>query len=151
MMAAVAQHVAVALQRLRDRKTLRESREDLNRAQAVAHVGSWRLDIHRNVLLWSDESWRIFGLQKGTPLTYETFLGTVHPDDRAYVQQKWSAALLGEPYDIVHRIVVGDAVKWVRERAELEFDADGSLLGASAPRRTSPTRSTPRPSRPATS
>lgn len=37
----------------------------------------------------------------------EIFLGTVHPDDRAYVHEKWSAALRGEPYDIEHRIVVG--------------------------------------------
>ena len=45
------------------------------------------------------------------------------------MDRKWTAALQGEPYDIEHRIVVGNAVKWVRERAELEFDADGQLLG----------------------
>ena len=37
--------------------------------------------------------------------------------------------MAGEPYDIEHRIVVGDAVKWVRELAELEFDSHGQLLG----------------------
>ena len=42
---------------------------------------------------------------------------------------KWMSALKGEPYDIEHRIVVGDTVKWVRERAELEFDTRGWLLG----------------------
>ena len=108
---------------------LLENREDLNRAQAVAHVGSWRLNVQRNQLLWSDENWRIFGVPKGTPLTYETFLGTIHPDDRTFVHEKWSAALRGEPYDTEHRIVTGAAVKWVRERAELEFDAAGKLLG----------------------
>jgi PAS domain S-box-containing protein len=108
---------------------LQGSQEDLNRAQAVAHTGSWRLDIQRNELLWSDEAHRIFGIPRGTSLTYETFLGTVHPDDRQCVQEKWSAGLRGEPYDIEHRIVVGDTVKWVRERAELEFDKKGLLLG----------------------
>jgi PAS domain S-box-containing protein len=116
-----------------ERKTaaeaLRESRQDLNRAQAVAHIGSWRLNVRRNELTWSDENWRIFGVPRGTPLTYETFLGTVHPEDRDYVHENWSAALRGAPYDIEHRIVVDDAVKWVRERAELEFDPDGNLLG----------------------
>jgi signal transduction histidine kinase/PAS domain-containing protein len=62
-------------------------------------------------------------------MSYETFLGIVHPEDRDYVDAKWQAALRGEPYDIEHRIVAGNLVKWVRERAELEFDAAGQLLG----------------------
>ncbi len=108
---------------------LRESQADLNWAQAVGRIGSWRLNVQRNELRWSEENHRIFGVPKGHPMSYETFLGIVHPDDRDYVHRKWSAGLRGEPYNIVHRIVVGDTVKWVRERAELEFDADGKLLG----------------------
>jgi PAS domain S-box-containing protein len=37
--------------------------------------------------------------------------------------------LRGEPYDIEHRIVVGDTVKWVREKAEPEVDPDGTMRG----------------------
>jgi two-component system CheB/CheR fusion protein len=110
-------------------KALQASEDDLNRAQVVAHIGSWRLDVMKNELLWSDEAHRIFGIPKETPMTYETFLGVVHPDDRAFVDQKWNGALLGLPYDIEHRIVVGGAVKWVRERAELELDEDGKVVG----------------------
>jgi PAS domain S-box-containing protein len=116
-------------ERIRAEEALRESREDLNRAQAVAETGSWRLDVRQNVLLWSDENHRIFGVPKGTAMTYQTFLGTIHPDDRQYVHEKWLAALRGEPYDIEHRIVVRDSVKWLRERAELEFDENRELLG----------------------
>ncbi len=110
-------------------KSLRETRHDLNRAQAVAKTGSWRLDVQRNVLLWSDENHRIFGVQKGTPMNYESFLDKVYPEDREFVDGKWKAALRGEPYDIEHRIFVDGEVKWVRERAELEFDSDGKLRG----------------------
>jgi PAS domain S-box-containing protein len=110
-------------------EALRQSREDLSRAQEVGNIGSWRLDVRQNVLTWSDESYRIFGIPKGTQLTYETFLSTVHPEDRAYVFTQWKAGLRGEPYDIEHRLVVGGLVKWVREKAYLEFDTDGSLLG----------------------
>jgi PAS domain S-box-containing protein len=110
-------------------KALRESQIDLNRAQVVAKTGSWRMDVKRNVLLWSPENHRIFGVPEGTPMTYETFLGIVHPDDRKYVDRKWKAGLQGKPYDIEHRIIVNGKVKWVRERAELEFDKDGTLLG----------------------
>jgi PAS domain S-box-containing protein len=116
-------------ERKRAEETLRHHREDLARAQAVAHTGSWRLDVRRNELLWSDETHRMFGIPKGTPMTYETFLGAVHPEDREYVDRGWTAALRGEPYDIEHRIVVGDSVRWVREQAELEFDEQGTLLG----------------------
>jgi PAS domain S-box-containing protein len=108
---------------------LQEREEDLNWAQAVATIGSWRLDVQRNELLWSDENHRIFGIPKGTPMTYETFLAAVHLEDRQYVDGKWAAALRGEPYDIEHRILVGDKVKWVREKAELEFNEKGVLLG----------------------
>jgi PAS domain S-box-containing protein len=110
-------------------QALRESEHDLNRAQAVAHTGSWHLDVRHNQLLWSDETHRIFGIPRGMPMTYETFLSSVHPEDREYVDNKWNAALRGEPYDIEHRIVVGNEIRWVRERAELEFNSKGELKG----------------------
>lgn len=108
---------------------LRASEDDLNRAQAVGNIGSWRLDVRRNELTWSSEAHRIFGIAEGTPLTYETFLGRVHPDDRAYVDRMWQAALTGQPYDIEHRLLVDGKVLWVREKAELELDNEGHVLG----------------------
>ena len=111
------------------KQALLESEQDLRRAQSVAHIGSWHLDVRRNELAWSDETHRIFGVPEGIAMTYETFLSSVHPEDRQYVDQKWTAALQGAPYDIEHRIIVGDEVKWVRERAELELDSQGALTG----------------------
>ena len=116
-------------ERKADEEALRKSREDLDRAQEVGQIGWWRLDTLRNVLTWSDENHRIFGVPKGTPLTYEAFLAIVHPDDREYVDTQWNAGLRGEPYDIEHRIVADGRVKWVREKAYLEFDKGGVLLG----------------------
>jgi len=110
-------------------QALRESQKDLTRAQAVAKTGSWRLNVQQNELLWSDETYRMFGIPKGTSMTYDSFIVAVHPDDRGYVDQKWQAALRGEPYDIEHRIVVNGEVRWVREKAELEVDERGSLMG----------------------
>jgi PAS domain S-box-containing protein len=116
-------------ERKRMEEELRKREEDLNHAQAVAQTGSWRLDVQRNQLLWSDETHRIFGIPKETSLTYEAFLATVHPEDRQFVDKSWQAALRGEPYDIEHRILVEGKIKWVHERAELEFDKEGSLVG----------------------
>ena len=110
-------------------EALRDNREDFDRAQTVGNIGSWRLDVRRNELTWSDENHRIFGIPKGTPLTYEIFLSMVHPDDREYVDDEWKAGLAGEPYDIEHRIIADGKIKWVREKAYIEFDKDGALLG----------------------
>ena len=110
-------------------EALREREADLSRAQAVSHIGSWRLDVQSNVLEWSEESYRLFGVPPGTALTYEMFLSFVHPDDRELVDQAWQAALRGAPYDIDHRIIVDGRMKWIRERAELEFDEQGELRG----------------------
>ena len=115
--------------RKRAEQALRDSERDLSHAQAVAHIGSWRLDVRENRLLWSDEVYRIFGIPRGTPMTYDAFLSSVHREDREYVDGKWRAALRGEPYDIEHRMVVGKETKWVHERAELEFDSRGLLKG----------------------
>lgn len=125
----LADYLGVAIAKFRAEEELRESQEDLNRAQVVAQLGSWRLNILTNDLRWSGENYRIFGIPKGTPLTYETFLSAVHPDDRKYVDAKWKAGLEGEPYDIEHRIVVDGSVKWVREKAYLEFDPKRKVVG----------------------
>ena len=116
-------------ERKRIEQALRNSQADLNRAQSVGQIGSWRLNLRRNELRWSEENHRIFGIPRGVPLTYEIFLTTVHPDDRAYVDRMWKACLQGEPYDVEHRLVVDGKLKWVREKAELEFDEHGQLLG----------------------
>ncbi len=110
-------------------EALRRTQEDLKRAQAVARVGSWRMDVQHDVLEWSEETYRMFGIPQGTPMTYESFLATVHPEDRERVDRSWQAALRGVPYDVEHRIVVGDDVRWVRELAQLEFDREGNLSG----------------------
>lgn len=122
-------YVRDVTERKRAERELRESREDLDRAQALGHTGGWRLDAHSNELRWSDETYRMFGIPLDTPLTYELFLATIHPDDREHVDASWQAAMRGEPYDIEHRIVVDGAVRWVRELAELELDKNGDLLG----------------------
>jgi len=108
---------------------LRESHHDLLHAQEVAKTGSWRLNLQNNELTWSDETYKIFGLKKGTPLHYETFLGLVHPEDRETVDKAWKAALRGEIYDLEHRILAQGETRWVHEKAELEFDQNGLLIG----------------------
>jgi len=51
-------------------------------AQRIAHLGHWTLDLITDELIWSDENYCIFGVEPGSANTYETFMETVHPDDR---------------------------------------------------------------------
>ena len=102
----------------------------LTKAQEIGSIGTWDLDIKKNELIWTDENYRVFGVPLGTELTYETFLNCVHPDDRQYIDEKWKAALDKEPYDIEHRLLIDGKTKWVREKAELEFDEHGACVRA---------------------
>ena len=109
------------LERLVDERT-----SDLLRAQQVAHIGSWKLDLRTQALMsWSRETYRLFGVPEGTPLTLDDFLAKVHPDDRKMVTRQWALALQGQPYDVEHRILPPAAAAWVRERAEFAFDDAG--------------------------
>lgn len=125
-------------------QSLRESEEELQRAQAVARTGSWRLGLVRNELRWFDENHRIFGVPKGVPLTYESFLSVVHPEDREFVDSAWKA-MNGAPYDIEHRLVVDGEIRWVKGGSSWSLTPAASRSPAWAAPRTSPTASGPRP------
>lgn len=116
-------------ERKRLERQLKQTVDDFNRAQAVAKVGSWRIDVRTNELVWSDEAYRMFGIPRGQAMTYDAFLACVHPDDRASVDARWKAALHGDSYHVEHRIVVHGETRWVCEDAELILDAQGALLG----------------------
>jgi len=102
----------------------------LTKAQEMGIIGTWELDIKKNILIWTDENYKIFGVPLGTEMNYEIFLNCIHPDDRDYVNEKWSAGLNHEPYDIEHRLMVNDKVRWVREKADIEFDTEGNPIMA---------------------
>lgn len=103
-------------------EALRESQADLNRAQAVARIGSGRYDLARNETIFSDEALRILGIPAGIRTTHELFSSLVYPDDRNDFEQKWTSARRGEPFDMELRLKTGDRMKWVRVKIELELD-----------------------------
>ena len=109
-------------------EALRRSQENLNRAQEVAHLGSWHLDITGNTLTCSDEAYRIFGLPSGTPLTYERFLELVHPDDRRALDDAWRAALASGRSSLEYRILVAGEARWISGNAQIECDEGGTPL-----------------------
>ncbi|MBL3526675.1 MAG: PAS domain S-box protein [gamma proteobacterium endosymbiont of Lamellibrachia anaximandri] len=107
-----------------------ERSASLARAETIAHVGSWHVDMADSQLTWSSETYHIFGVPVGTQVSLADFVGFVHPDDSDRTMAAWHDALKGAPYDIEHRILVEGKVKWVRERAEMAFDAQGQAITA---------------------
>ncbi|MBF0191346.1 MAG: PAS domain S-box protein [Magnetococcales bacterium] len=127
---------AAVLRDISERKqaddVLRKSRENLAKAQELAHLGSWEWDIAQDRLTWSDEVYRIFGVRAGDAVPdYAWFEATIHPEDRLLVRHAVALALEdGEvPYVIEHRIVRPDSVvRVVEEVGEVTHDAAGRPL-----------------------
>jgi PAS domain S-box-containing protein len=127
---ARAQKARLALKIAERTAEVRAREANLERAEEIAQVGSWDFDIQSNRATASTVASRVTGVQPGKPFSLERFLAQVHPLDRAPVQAAWQAALRGEPYDVEHRTLVDGRLRWLRQRAVLEFDHDGRALRA---------------------
>jgi PAS domain S-box-containing protein len=105
---------ATLVEREKATKALALTASRLSEAQALAHIGSWEWDIRRDLVTWSDELYRVFGLdrERAEPLTYATYLDLVHPDDRELADRAVKSALNdGQPYALEHRIVRPDGLE----------------------------------------
>ncbi len=104
---------------------LRKSEHGLAEAQRIAHLGNWELDLINDSLIWSDEIYKIFEIDKEQfGASYEAFLDMIHPDERDSVNKAYTESLkTKKPYDIVHRLLMKDGrIKYVHERCETYFD-----------------------------
>ena len=117
---------------LRAEQALEQHRSFLEKAQEIAHIGSWVAELDGSDRLgWSAESHRIFGVPLGQfEGTSAAFFAFVHPDDRAAVRAASEAASAArQPYDIEHRVVRPDGgVRWVHEKASILDDGQGRPL-----------------------
>ena len=114
-------------------RSLEETASRLARTQEIAHIGSWEFDHVTGRPAWSNEVYRIFGLEPGkSALTREEFLALIHPDDRTRVDTAYFASIADgkDTYGIEHRIIRGDTgeVRYVIERAEHVRDESGRVV-----------------------
>ncbi len=131
LMATIAQG-----QDITDRKQieeiLRNNESQQKRAQELAHLGSWELDLIKNHLKWSDEVYRIFGLQpQEFKATYEAFLDNIHPDDRETVDKAYTDSIRQgkNTYEIEHRILRKNGeIRFVHEKCEHIRNLSGGVI-----------------------
>lgn len=108
---------------------LRSSEQNLVRAQKMASLGSWEFDVKNNSMTWSDEVYRIFGMEIKQFLgTYEAFIEMVHPGDRDWVHEANMEAIhKNKPYDLTHRILLPDGVvKFLQVKSRTFYNKDGN-------------------------
>jgi PAS domain S-box-containing protein len=102
----------------------------LEQTQNVAHVGGWELDLRTESLRWTDEVYRIHGVDADFEPTVENAIAFYHPEDRTTIRDAVErVATAGEPYDLELRIVTADdEVRWVSARGEPRYE-DGAIVG----------------------
>ncbi|WP_052128620.1 PAS domain S-box protein [Neosynechococcus sphagnicola] len=110
---------------------LQESEKNLQIAQRVAHLGSWQYDPATQKINWSEELFRIYGLDPSQPEpSYEDYLQLIYPQDLAQLTQMVEQAIItGTPYEIEHRLIHPDGyVRWLLGRGEAELDDEGRVI-----------------------
>ncbi len=114
-------------ERDRARRDLERRERQLRDAQAIAHCGSWEWDVAADRVEWSDETYRIFGMEPGDPLSYGDFLDRLHEEDRPRVEAIIAEAFEDpKGFEFEERIIRPDGqVRILRNRGRVVTDERG--------------------------
>ncbi len=103
----------------------------LAEAEKLSHTGCWAMNTKTGELFWSQEEWRIFGLDpETTQLSYQVFLDLVHPEDRAALEEiSLRAVRSKEAYDVLFRAVLRDGtIKHLHSVGKPQVAESGELV-----------------------
>ncbi|MBF0391060.1 MAG: PAS domain S-box protein [Alphaproteobacteria bacterium] len=117
-------------ERRRAERSLDAVRASLANAQRLANLGNWDWNPGTDVMWWSDEVYRIFGLEPlGFAATYDAFRGFVHAADRDMVESMLRRAMGAlTPYSVEYRVLRPDGrQRFVHERGEVGVEEDGQV------------------------
>jgi|GEM_PF-5999166 PAS domain S-box-containing protein len=113
--------------------TLAQSESRLKEAQRIAHLGSWSYDYASGRMAWSREAGRILGVPADAPMSIDSIVAAVHPEDRERVARAFNLLVkMGQDLDIDQfRIVRSDwAVRHIDVSSEIERMADDTPVRA---------------------
>src|SRR5438309_8957556 len=128
MIEQISHLAGVAVQRKFREDELRESEAKLEEAQRLAHVGYWERDTDTDLITWSDETYRIFGLQpQARILNLAQLPELVHPEDKQIVIKAVAEALRGGPrYDVEYRVLRPNGeVRLVHSQGDVMWNESG--------------------------
>src|SRR6266481_4584589 len=107
---------------------LQDSKAKLEEAQRIAHVGYWEWDLTSNRVIWSDETYRIYGLRpQEYPIDIAVVRKMIHPEDLEFVFRVAEEAVRGGLCtDVEHRIIrPSGELRTVHSQGDLKKDASG--------------------------
>jgi len=109
---------------------LRQSEARLAEAQRLAHLGSYEFDMSTGESKWSDETYRMLGLDPSWDKpSLEEFVRAVHPEDRRRVERTMVSAIKEKnPFEIEYRVVVGHSVKHMIGLGQVAVDEQGHVM-----------------------
>lgn len=107
---------------------LRWSEMYLNEAQKLSGTGSFGWNVASGDIVWSDQTFQIFGVDQATKPTVDLILQRSHPEDRAAVKMTMDRAADGEEFDCEHRLLMPNgSVRYVHAVARTERAASGRM------------------------
>jgi len=110
---------------------LKESESKLKEAQKIASLGSWEWDIKKNIVTWTDELYRIFGVKpQEFGADFESYLKFIHPDDLKKVSNAIQNALEKRShFEFYHRTKRKDGIeRIIHSNGKLICDENGQPL-----------------------
>lgn len=119
---------AIAIERNRSEEEMRRSEERLQEAQRIAHVGYWERDLVGDLIKWSDETYRIFGLPpQEDVMNLSQLKNLLHPEDGQIIMQRVADALEGiRPYDVEYRVIRPNGeIRFVHSQGDVVKDESG--------------------------
>jgi len=120
---------AVLAERTKAVSELARAHAGLEEAQELARIGSWEWDIPENRVTWSDELYRLWGLEpESGEITYERYLDSIHPKDRELARSTIEHAhAAGTPFAFDHRVLLPDGRKrWIHGSGRVIADESGA-------------------------
>ncbi|MBI3896666.1 MAG: PAS domain S-box protein [Gammaproteobacteria bacterium] len=130
LVSTVAAQLGLAIERKRAEELLQKSEMQLSEAQHLAHLGSWEWDVASGALKWSDELYRIYGIDPGTPLQFNDYVARLHPHDHRRVQDIIASAVRERtPFTLEERIVRqnGGEIRHLLTQGALVTDSRGEV------------------------
>ncbi len=132
---AIARDISEQQAALRERNAaeaaLRQTTKKLQEAQRIAHIGHWEFDVINQNVTWSDEVFRIYGIETGRPApTLPEIRQMIHPEDREMQQQVIATSLTeGLPCNFDYRVVRPNGeIRHIHSRGEPVHNEQGEVV-----------------------
>lgn len=115
--------------RIKAEQELEFKNKQLSDAEKIAKLGYGHWDLEKDSVLLSDEACNIYGVKKGTELSFDSFIETVHPEDREKVRNNIYKIIATKHFEeFYYRIIAQDAIKYLRVNGEVRYNGNGDIV-----------------------